>query len=161
VPCLALAKLKCQGHSQGQTIAVHLCVLITEEWKVSKQLKFGLQVWNVIHCTISRSHLKVKLIGIHKAQAQNAPENTEDGNKIFKYGRNVIPTKCQVLRTYTHHANISQFSFLSYRASEREDLDLLQNNCNSDKSSAVAEMGDCGHNGHGSKRGGLLCLFRR
>jgi len=29
------------------------------------------------------------------------------------------------------------------------------------KSSAVAEMGDHGHNRHGPKRGGLLCLFRR
>jgi len=29
------------------------------------------------------------------------------------------------------------------------------------KSSAVAEMGDCGHNRHGPKRGGLLCPFRR
>jgi len=28
------------------------------------------------------------------------------------------------------------------------------------KSSAVAEMGDRGHNRHGPKRGGLLCLFR-
>ena len=27
------------------------------------------------------------------------------------------------------------------------------------KSSAVAEMGDCGHNRHGPKRGGLLCPF--
>ena len=29
-----------------------------------------------------------------------------------------------------------------------------------DKSSAVAEMGDRGHNRHGPKRGGLLCPFR-
>ena len=29
-----------------------------------------------------------------------------------------------------------------------------------DKSSAVAEMGDRGHNRHGSKRGGMLCAFR-
>jgi len=28
------------------------------------------------------------------------------------------------------------------------------------KSSAVAEMGNRGHNKHGSKTGGLLCLFR-
>jgi len=28
------------------------------------------------------------------------------------------------------------------------------------KSSAVAEMGDRGHNRHGPKRGGLLCPFR-
>ena len=28
-------------------------------------------------------------------------------------------------------------------------------------SCAVAEMGDCGHNRHGPKRGGLLCPFRR
>jgi len=28
------------------------------------------------------------------------------------------------------------------------------------KSSAVAEMGDRGHNRHGPKRGGLLCSFR-
>ena len=32
---------------------------------------------------------------------------------------------------------------------------------NLDKSSAVAEMGDRGHNRHGPKRGGALCLFRR
>jgi len=29
------------------------------------------------------------------------------------------------------------------------------------KSSAVAEMGDLGHNRHGWKRGELLCPFRR
>jgi len=29
-----------------------------------------------------------------------------------------------------------------------------------DKNSAVAEMGDCGHNRHGPKIGGLLCPFR-
>jgi len=28
------------------------------------------------------------------------------------------------------------------------------------KSSAVAEMGDCGHNGHGHKRGGAVPLSR-
>jgi len=28
------------------------------------------------------------------------------------------------------------------------------------KSSTVAEMGDCGHNRHGRKEGGMLCPFR-
>jgi len=34
----------------------------------------------------------------------------------------------------------------------------MATHCN--KSSAVAEMGDRGHNRHGPKRGGLLCPFR-
>ena len=40
----------------------------------------------------------------------------------------------------------------------------LNNNNNNirckNKSSAVAEMGDRGHNSHGPKRGGLVCPFR-
>jgi len=35
---------------------------------------------------------------------------------------------------------------------------LCRELCN--KSSAVAEMGDRGHNRHGPKRGGVLCPFR-
>ena len=37
----------------------------------------------------------------------------------------------------------------------------LQQCKNYNKTSAVAEMGDRGHNRHGPKRGGLLCSFRR
>jgi len=40
-------------------------------------------------------------------------------------------------------------------------LNVFFHRSNSTKSSAAAEMGDCGHNRHGPKRGGgLICPFR-
>jgi len=49
-----------------------------------------------------------------------------------------------------------------YNVSPKKVLLPLRNaNRFSNKSSAVAEMGNRGHNRHGPKRGGLLCPFRR
>jgi len=67
------------------------------------------------------------------------------------------------LRANTHahtHAHTQHVLYdLRPRLTSLTDSNL-RHRSTTNKSSAVAEMGDRGHNRHGPKRGGLLCPFR-